>query len=599
MNINDFVGKLPKGWATANLQDLIGRDGVLVDGDWIETKDQDPQGNVRLIQLTDIGDGFFRNRSQRFLTSETAQRLKCTFLKSGDVLVARMPEPLGRACIFPGDAKHAVTAVDICIIRTGSPGVKHSWLVGMVNSPQMREKFERLQKGTTRKRISRKNLISISFPVPTYREQERIAVKVEELLSGVEKAKGHIEQLVQIVENFRKAVLDAACSGQLTEDWRETHPDIESASKLLARAIERRIKEYEIVCANAKAKKMRKPQKPTNLEHIEVENSMLQTIPDLWTWVYLPELGELNRGRSRHRPRDAEHLYAGPYPFIQTGDIAQSGGRITHHKQTYSEAGLAQSRLWAAGTVCITIAANIANSAILTYPACFPDSVVGLIVEPELCDNRYIEFFIRTARKGLSRFAPATAQKNINIGILSNVAVPLPPYKEQVAIADRVDRLLSLADTTIRRLGIAEEKTVRLTQSILSKAFIGELVPTEAELARKEGRDYETAKQLLTRIKAEREKRPKLRRKITRRTMKEKPSEKETPLLKSEDNRLLEVLLKAKEKKLTPDQLFKKAGFDEGSIDDFYEVLRAAVQAGQIKESRPKKTEIYLEAVKT
>lgn len=81
------------------LADLLS-DGLFVDGDWVESKDQDPDGDVRLIQLADVGDGVFRDRSSRFLTSEKAKELRCTFLEPGDVLVARMPEPLGRACIF-------------------------------------------------------------------------------------------------------------------------------------------------------------------------------------------------------------------------------------------------------------------------------------------------------------------------------------------------------------------------------------------------------------------------------------------------------------------------------------------------------------------
>src|SRR5690242_5616822 len=92
------------------------QDGVFIDGDWVETKDQDPNGDVRLIQLADVGDGVFRNRSSRFLTMAKAKELRCTFLEPGDILIARMPEPLGRACIFPGVDQPAVTAVDVCIL---------------------------------------------------------------------------------------------------------------------------------------------------------------------------------------------------------------------------------------------------------------------------------------------------------------------------------------------------------------------------------------------------------------------------------------------------------------------------------------------------
>src|SRR5947209_1312461 len=100
--------ELPEGWAEACIPQLVGRNGLFSDGDWVESKDQDPSGRVRLIQLADVGDGVFRNRSSRFLTSEKARELGCTFLKQGDVLVARMPDPLGRACIFPGDGKPSI-----------------------------------------------------------------------------------------------------------------------------------------------------------------------------------------------------------------------------------------------------------------------------------------------------------------------------------------------------------------------------------------------------------------------------------------------------------------------------------------------------------
>src|SRR6266568_6955653 len=103
------MSELPPGWALANLPDMLAQDGVFSDGDWVESKDQDPGGDVRLIQLADVGDGSYRNRSARFLTSSKAHELGCTFLQPGDVLIARMPDPLGRACLFPGDAKASVT----------------------------------------------------------------------------------------------------------------------------------------------------------------------------------------------------------------------------------------------------------------------------------------------------------------------------------------------------------------------------------------------------------------------------------------------------------------------------------------------------------
>ena len=91
------IGKLPSGWEWKTIPDLVSDDGVFIDGDWVESKDQDPNGDVRLIQLADVGDGVYRDKSNRFMTKAKAEELRCTFLKDGDVLIARMPDQIGRA----------------------------------------------------------------------------------------------------------------------------------------------------------------------------------------------------------------------------------------------------------------------------------------------------------------------------------------------------------------------------------------------------------------------------------------------------------------------------------------------------------------------
>lgn len=177
------IAQLPTGWTSATIGELISHDGVFIDGDWVESKDQDPNGDVRLIQLAYVGDGKYRNRSDRFLTSKKAIDLGCTFLKSGDVLIARMPDPLGRACIFPGDAKRSVTVVDVCIVRVGSDGINNKWLVSAINSIKFRAAVASLQSGSTRKRISRGNLATVKLPVPPVSEQDRIVEKIEEIFT--------------------------------------------------------------------------------------------------------------------------------------------------------------------------------------------------------------------------------------------------------------------------------------------------------------------------------------------------------------------------------------------------------------------------------
>ncbi|WLD59317.1 restriction endonuclease subunit S [Salinispirillum sp. LH 10-3-1] len=179
-----------------------------------------------------------------------------------------------------------------------------------------------------------------------------------------------------------------------------------------------------------------------------------------WVLQKLSTLGTFDRGKSKHRPRDAAHLYGGPYPFIQTGDVTASGGRITTYRQTYSEAGLAQSRLWPVNTLCITIAANIAETGLLTFPACFPDSVVGFTADPKKADIRFIEYIFQAFRASVKSKAYGSVQENINLEVLRNLEFPIPSLNNQKKIADFFtlidDRIALLRETNTTLEAIAQ-----------------------------------------------------------------------------------------------------------------------------------------------
>ena len=191
-----------------------------------------------------------------------------------------------------------------------------------------------------------------------------------------------------------------------------------------------------------------------------------------WWEVTLGDLGMVERGRSRRRPRNSPELYGGPYPFIQTGDIKASQGRITNHKQTYSEAGLAQSRLWPTGTMAITIAANIAETAILTYPACFPDSVIGFVADESKCDVRFIEYTFRLLRSRIQHenVGTGSVQDNINLQTLDRLRFLIPPIREQRAIA----HVLGTLDDKIelnRRMNETLEAMARGVVQVVVRGF--------------------------------------------------------------------------------------------------------------------------------
>ncbi|MBQ7250160.1 MAG: restriction endonuclease subunit S [Bacilli bacterium] len=159
-----------------------------------------------------------------------------------------------------------------------------------------------------------------------------------------------------------------------------------------------------------------------------------------WPQKPLKALGTLERGKSKHRPRNDPKLLGGPYPLIQTGDVSNAGTFITKYQSTYSELGLSQSRMWEKGTLCITIAANIAQTAIMTFDACFPDSVVGFLPFSEV-RTRYMHEWFGFLQPILDGMATSVAQKNLNLEILGKVPVIVPPVELQEAYIRKVEKI--------------------------------------------------------------------------------------------------------------------------------------------------------------
>ncbi len=226
-------------------------------------------------------------------------------------------------------------------------------------------------------------------------------------------------------------------------------------------------------------------------------------IPENWCWCRLSDIGEINRGRSQHRPRNDISLYEnGTIPFIQTGDVAKANGIILEPKTFYNEKGLSQSKLWKKGTICLTIAANIGDVAVLNFDACFPDSVVGFNGYEKVSDNKYVMYTLMWYKDLLDKLSHSTAQKNINLEILSKIVFPLPPLSEQKRIVAAIEKFMPLIEEYGKKetqLKALNEKIGILTKkAILQEAVQGKLVPQIAA----EG----NAKDLLEEIKKEKTK---------------------------------------------------------------------------------------------
>ena len=205
---------------------------------------------------------------------------------------------------------------------------------------------------------------------------------------------------------------------------------------------------------------------------IYVPNLRFNGYTENWQKYRTIELGQMQRGKSKHRPRDDEKLYGGAYPFIQTGDIKKANLYIKEYERTYSNYGLSQSKLWSKGTLCITIAANIAETAILGLNACFPDSVIGWISNEKITNNIFIKYYFDFYKTQLKRLSVGGAQENLNLDKLENVYFHIPTLPEQNDITNLLTKIDELIETQIKIINDYKMLKKSIVERIISTTDI-------------------------------------------------------------------------------------------------------------------------------
>lgn len=444
------MNDLPNGWVRTTLGEVVKPRSEKIFPNGLD--------DVRFIGMDDI-----ESHSSRLIGSKSVESLKSAvaLFKSGDILYGRLRPYLNK--VYEADFSGVASAEYIVLQPT--PLILGKYLKSVLRSQDF-VKFAVSRSTGDRPRVSVDAISEYSFDLPPINEQQCIASKLDNLFASTRRAREEMARVPTLIEHYKQAILAGAFRGDLTKEWREIHQAQSS----------------DETSTQSETDSSETFQPPFD-------------VPTTWRWLPFPRLGRLDRGRSRHRPRNDPRLFGGEHPFIQTGEVRAADGILTEFTETYSDFGLFQSRLWPIGTVCITIAANIAETAILGIEACFPDSVVGFIANDSVCFNRYIEYFLRTVKEDLNAFAPATAQKNINLGTLSQVYVPVPPRAEQDEIVRLIDELFESISITHTETIQARQMLDHLESAVLAKAFRGELVPQNP--------DDEPVSVLLERIRAE------------------------------------------------------------------------------------------------
>ncbi len=485
--------QLPTGWQWTTIGEICSKTG----------SGSTPRGGKEVykpsgfpfLRSQNVYDDGLRLDDVAFIDVETHQRMGSTQVLARDLLLNITGGSMGRCCRIPDDFDAANVSQHVAILRLTISGTE-SFLHLLVRSPYFQAFIFDEQTGAGRGGLPKNRMDNIAVALPPLAEQRRIVAKVDELMALCdqleaarkkreaardkftlsiltklndpnlatfrEDARFALANLAPLttrpeqIKRLRQTILNLAVRGKLVEQDAADEP-----AKDLVQNIQRPIQDI------ARGLRLRAPQLPA----ISDEQAPFE-LPVGWCWARFPELGAFGRGRSKHRPRNDPALYTdGEYRMIQTGDVARSKGLIQTHTAKYNDVGLAQSRLWPKGTLCITIAANIADSGNLDFAACFPDSVVGFVPAPCFENARYFEYFMRTAKADLLAFAPATAQKNINLDILMQVLIPLPPLAEQQRIIAKVDELMALCDQLEATINTGEQTRSRLLEAVLHETL--------------------------------------------------------------------------------------------------------------------------------
>ncbi|ENG4075180.1 restriction endonuclease subunit S [Escherichia coli] len=360
------------------------------------------------------------------------------------------------------------------------------------------KKIDAEASGTTFKEVSGAIVSKILLPLPPLSEQLKIVSRANELMSLCDQLEQQsltsLDAHQQLVETLLGTLTDSQNAEELAENWTRIseHFDTLFTTEASVDALKQTILQLAVMgklvpqdpndepasellkrIAQEKAQLVKegKIKKQKSLPPISDEEKPFE-LPEGWEWSYLSDIGILARGRSKHRPRNNPTLYAdGTIPLVQTGDVARSNGCINTYSALYNQLGLSQSKLWNKGTLCITIAANIADSGILNFDACFPDSVVGFTPYENEIPVLYFHYFMMTIKSTLEKFAPSTAQKNINIDILSQLFFPCPPLEEFHRIVDKVQNLLSVCDVLRAYIQSAQQTQLHLADALTDAAI--------------------------------------------------------------------------------------------------------------------------------
>jgi type I restriction enzyme S subunit len=389
--------------------------GPLTDGDWILNSDYSAAG-IRLLQVGDIGKGRFIGKSSKFITQERARELRCTELSPRDVLISRMPDPIGRACLLPELGYKCITAVDVSIWRPNSQFADLSYLIQALSTEDWFRKVSAGASGATRPRISRKNLEKLTIPIPPLAEQKRIAAILNEQMGAIKKARAAAEAQLEA----GKALPAAYLSQVFPKEGQELSPG--------------------------------------------------------WRWVTLGSVCDVVNGFGF--PEHLQGRKDLPYPFIKVSDMNAPGAEVVVSSAVNTvDRGILDSlgaRIYPSRTIIFPKVggALLTNKKrLLGKDSCFDNNVMGLV--PRDTDADFLFCWFQTV--DLRTLCNIQALPSIKQSRIAALRFPMPAYIEQKRIAAVLNDQMASAERLRNDIEKQLHEINSLPAALLRRAFNGEI----------------------------------------------------------------------------------------------------------------------------
>jgi type I restriction enzyme S subunit len=445
---------LPQGWRATKLDSVVER----------ITKGTTPTSygfeflskGIAFVKIENLRDGFIdRSSIRHFISEEAHQNQKRSILREGDILFS-IAGTIGATCIVRKEDLPANTNQALSIIRGTSPVLLPNFLQRQLESEVAINQARAKERGGGMNNISLQDMREMRVMIAPLNEQQRIVAKLERLLAQVDTCQTRLARIPALLKRFRQSVLAAACSGRLTVDWRGN------------------------------------------------DDSVDEGVPRGWEQKALNSIFTVRTGGTPSRQIPA-YFEKGTIPWIKTSEVQNCDIMQTEEFITERAARESNAKVFPTGTLLVAMygeGKTRGQIGRLTFPAATNQACAALInTNLPQASNRYVFYYLLSQYYALRAQSVGGNQPNLNLGIIKDWHIPLPPLPEQQEIVRRVEKLFALADRIEARFAEGRKRVASIAQAILAKAFRGELVPTEFELAKAEGRSFESAEELLSRIR--------------------------------------------------------------------------------------------------